>query len=109
MLAATRRDGDAVEIVVEDDGPGMSEAVQRRIFDAFFTTKGPDAGTGLGLPIAWDIVREHGGWMEAHSRPGEGARFSVRLPAASAADPTSPTDPTDPVDPEAGTGPATRS
>lgn len=85
VVAATRRLPQAVEIRVEDDGPGMSDAVQRRIFDAFFTTKGPEEGTGLGLPIAFDIVREHGGWMEVRSQEGEGACFTVRLPAAAPA------------------------
>lgn len=71
-----------VELHVSDNGPGIPEQIQDRVFDPFFTTKGPDEGTGLGLSIAFDIVRDHGGSLEIASRPGEGARFIVRLPSA---------------------------
>ncbi len=82
IVVETRSGPGGVELHVSDNGPGIPEEIQDRIFDPFFTTKGPDQGTGLGLSIAFDIVREHGGSIEIASRPGEGARFIVRLPPA---------------------------
>jgi len=81
ILVQTLAEHGGVELHVADNGPGIPEEIQHRIFDPFFTTKGPDEGTGLGLSIAFDIVREHGGQLEMLSRPGEGARFVLRLPA----------------------------
>jgi signal transduction histidine kinase/FixJ family two-component response regulator len=71
-----------VKLEVQDDGPGIPETLQSQIFDPFFTTKPPDKGTGLGLAIVSGFVRQHGGTIAVHSRPGEGARFTVELPAA---------------------------
>ncbi|NNE45175.1 MAG: PAS domain-containing sensor histidine kinase, partial [Rhodothermales bacterium] len=51
-----------------------------KIFDPFFTTKGTE-GTGLGLAIVWGIVEDHGGDVQVSSVPGEGTRFTIRLPA----------------------------
>jgi two-component system NtrC family sensor kinase len=77
----TRRVGETKIVAeVEDDGCGMTEAIQRRIFDPFFTTKGVGKGTGLGLSISYGIVKEHGGSLTATSRPGEGSTFRVELP-----------------------------
>jgi PAS domain S-box-containing protein len=78
----TRCHGSSLEIRVADDGPGIAEEIQERVFDAFFTTKDPDRGTGLA--IAFDIVRDYGGALEVRSKPGAGARFVVRLPACGA-------------------------
>jgi two-component system sensor histidine kinase PilS (NtrC family) len=72
-------DGGAV-LVVADDGPGIPAAVAARIFTPFFTTK--PTGTGLGLAVAHRIVDAHGGAIVVESAPGEGARFTVRLPPA---------------------------
>ena len=82
ILVETLAQHGGVELHVSDNGPGIPEEIQDRIFDPFFTTKGPAEGTGLGLSIAFDIVRDHGGSLEIASRPGEGARFIVRLPSA---------------------------
>jgi signal transduction histidine kinase/ActR/RegA family two-component response regulator len=72
--------GGHIEILFEDDGPGISEENLRKIFDPFFTTKSVGKGTGLGLSICQGIVAEHGGRLNAASTPGCGARFVVELP-----------------------------
>jgi signal transduction histidine kinase len=66
-----------VEII--DNGPGIPPEVQRRIFEPFFTTKGIGKGTGLGLDVAYRIVRKHRGDIRFESRPGR-TSFQVRLP-----------------------------
>ena len=71
--------GDCVCLEVGDNGPGFDEAAQARIFDPFFSTKGP--GRGLGLAAALGIMRSHGGALHLASRPGQGARFSLIFPA----------------------------
>ena len=67
------------EIAVSDTGHGMAQEVLFRIFEPFFTTRG-QAGTGLGLAVAHQIVTAHGGILHAASRPGEGTTFSLFLP-----------------------------
>ena len=67
-------------IVVSDDGIGMSEAVQARLYEPFFTTKPKGAGTGLGLSIVHGIISEHGGRIVVRSEPGRGSVFRVVLP-----------------------------
>jgi signal transduction histidine kinase len=77
-----------VELCVQDDGPGVPEALRERIFEPFFSTKPVGRGTGLGLAVTRDLVRAHGGRLELESRPGD-TRFRVRLPAlARARDPS---------------------
>ena len=95
-LTAEPLDGAGVSIAVEDDGPSIPDEVIERIFEPFFTTK--DAGTGLGLTIARNVARAHGGDLElAANRPGA-VRMEIRLPgcrldpvsaAAAAAPPSS--------------------
>ena len=82
ILVSTRRfDEEHVEITVEDNGVGMTEAVMEQIFDPFFTTKRIGKGTGQGLSICRDvIVAKHGGRISVDSTPGAGSRFSVILP-----------------------------
>jgi signal transduction histidine kinase len=75
-----RRDGDCVEVDIEDDGPGVPAEVRERIFDPFFTTKEVGRGTGLGLDTARRIVVDrHGGSLTLESGPGRTV-FRVRLP-----------------------------
>ena len=78
-LAARARDG-AVELVVEDSGPGIPPELRDRVFEPFFTTRA--RGIGLGLAVARQVVEAHGGRIEAGERPGGGARLTVRLPPA---------------------------
>lgn len=70
-----------VEVVVADDGNGMAEAVQERLFQPFFSTKIGKGGTGLGMTIVDDLVRKTlGGTLSVQSSPGAGTRFSIQLP-----------------------------
>jgi len=73
------REGDTISVQVSDNGTGIREEDQERIFYPFYTTK--KEGTGLGLAIAYRIVEEHGGRIEVRSREGEGASFIVTLPS----------------------------
>jgi PAS domain S-box-containing protein len=77
-----RVQADQAIIEVSDTGVGMDEATRKRVFEPFFTTKGVGIGTGLGLSLAWGIIRRHGGRIEVESAPGEGTRFRIQLPLA---------------------------
>ena len=74
--------GSDVLIAVEDNGPGIADAILTKVFDPFFTTKPVGKGTGLGLWISYGIIRDHGGALDAANRPSGGARFTIRLPGA---------------------------
>jgi signal transduction histidine kinase len=76
-----RREGGSVLVEIRDDGPGVAPEVQSRLFEPFVSTKDAGRGTGLGLSISHRIVTEHGGTLELRSKPGEGAVFTIRLPA----------------------------
>jgi hemerythrin-like metal-binding protein len=74
-------DGDQVWFEIADTGKGMSQEVQNRIFEPFYTTKPVGKGTGLGLSISYDIiVKKHGGRIEVNSEPGQGTTFRITLP-----------------------------
>lgn len=73
-------DGQAIRVVITDSGPGIRSDVMEKITDPFFTTKEVGEGTGLGLWITENIVRQHGGQLLCDSQPNQGASFTVILP-----------------------------
>jgi two-component system sensor histidine kinase HydH len=86
VSVTTRRENPGAEpfaeVIVADSGPGLSDEAKRGLFVPFFTTKA--RGTGLGLAVTQRLVTAMGGRIEVNSRPGYGAAFTVRLPAATA-------------------------
>ena len=82
IFVGTKKHGDYVTITVKDNGTGMSEKVTAKAFQPFFTTKPSGEGTGLGLSLSYDLVtKAHGGEMKVESKEGEGAKFTIQLPA----------------------------
>jgi signal transduction histidine kinase len=80
IATAVRPDG-AVALHVDDTGPGIPESLRCQVFEPFFTSK--PQGTGLGLPLAAHIVRDHGGELDFGPVPGgAGTRFTITLPAS---------------------------
>ena len=76
----TRTQDERVVVEIEDDGPGIPAEIQTQIFDAFFTTKPPGEGSGLGLNTSYNVVvKKHGGTIDVESVPGRTC-FTVRLP-----------------------------
>jgi signal transduction histidine kinase len=78
---STRRSGDTVEIRVDDNGVGIPDAARQLLFTPFFTTKPSGEGTGLGLSLSADIVREHGGQIRCESGEDGHTVFTITLPA----------------------------
>jgi signal transduction histidine kinase len=70
----------SVCVSIQDDGAGMSPAIQEKIFDPFYTTKEVGSGTGLGLSISYGIVEKHNGKINVESKEGEGTTFDIILP-----------------------------
>jgi two-component system, NtrC family, sensor kinase len=84
IVVRTGRKGDAhAWLEVEDNGCGIPESDQERIFDAFYTTKPAGKGTGLGLAMIRETVHRHGGSISVTSEPGQGSCFRVTLPLQS--------------------------
>jgi PAS domain S-box-containing protein len=72
--------GPYVKLSISDTGCGIDSAIIQRIFDPFFTTKSKDEGTGLGLSVAYGIIKSHNGVINVYSELGKGSSFSVYLP-----------------------------
>ncbi len=72
--------GTYLKLTVSDTGHGMDNVVMEKIFEPYFSTKGPGEGTGMGLAVVHGIVKSHGGDIEVYSKLGEGTTFSVYLP-----------------------------
>ena len=79
VITTSHEDGQ-VHVTVEDNGCGMDEKVRRHAFEAFYTTKRPGRGTGLGLSLCYSILEEHGGRIDIDSTPGAGTCVRVTFP-----------------------------
>ncbi len=90
LSISTRSGPEHATIEVADTGAGISADHLSRIYDPFFTTKDIGRGTGLGLSITYGIVQEHGGTITCDSSVGQGTRFTLTLPLASARQATGP-------------------
>jgi signal transduction histidine kinase/ligand-binding sensor domain-containing protein len=80
IWVSTKKDGNRILISVRDNGPGIPSNIVDKIFQPFFTTKPTGQGTGLGLSLAYDIVKAHGGEIKVETREGEGSEFMILLP-----------------------------
>ena len=82
IVLKTSRDESMLEIRISDNGTGISEENQKKMYDLFFTTKPSGKGTGLGLPICQNIIKKLGGGFSFETEIGEGTTFIVRLPVS---------------------------
>ena len=90
VSVVTKKTGDKLEIKVEDNGNGIPQNIIAKIFQPFFTTKPTGQGTGLGLSLAYDIIKAHSGEIKVESKEGEGlpggamvetgSEFIIQLP-----------------------------
>jgi signal transduction histidine kinase len=80
VTVSTKKNNGMVEICVNDNGNGIPQKVLDKIFQPFFTTKPTGQGTGLGLSLAYDIVKAHGGELKIATKEGEGSEFIILLP-----------------------------
>jgi PAS domain S-box-containing protein len=80
LTLCTRQGEGVVYVEVSDTGTGMADAVRRRIFNPFYTTKGAK-GTGLGLSVSYMLIKGHNGDIEVQSKPGHGTTFLIKLPS----------------------------
>jgi two-component system NtrC family sensor kinase len=80
IITRAREDDQSVQVLMHDNGKGMTSAETLHIFEPFYTTKGPGQGTGLGLATCHRIIEQHGGEITVASKPGEGTTFLITLP-----------------------------
>jgi two-component system NtrC family sensor kinase len=80
ITISTHAESDCLHLVIRDNGSGMDEEAQKHIFDAFYSTKSVDRGTGLGLTLCQSIVTEHGGTIEIESQAALGTAVHIYLP-----------------------------
>lgn len=80
LTISTKKEKDTVIIEIQDNGPGIPEAIRDKILQPFFTTKKGTDGTGLGLSISHDIVKAHGGELKVETKEGAGCEFVIHLP-----------------------------
>ena len=80
VTVTTRQIAGKVEIAIKDNGFGIREDLQEKIFQPFFTTKPPGQGTGLGLSLSYDIIMAHGGEIKLETKQGEFTQFTIQLP-----------------------------
>jgi signal transduction histidine kinase len=83
VILTTAKHNGKIEIKVRDNGNGMPQKILDKIFQPFFTSKPTGQGTGLGLSLAYDIVKAHGGEIKVETREGEGSEFIIQLPTKS--------------------------
>ncbi len=80
VSVTTKRIGKIVEIIVKDNGNGIPDAIKKKIFQPFFTTKPAGEGTGLGLSLSYDMITKgHGGIIEVETKEGEFTQFTIKL------------------------------
>ena len=85
LAARTHREANKIRVTIEDNGPGIPDAIKDKVLQPFFTTKKGTQGTGLGLSISNDIVKAHGGEMNVETNGDGGATFTITLPLESQA------------------------
>jgi signal transduction histidine kinase len=80
VSVSTKKINGKVEVTIKDNGNGIPQKVLDKIFQPFFTTKPTGQGTGLGLSLAYDIIKAHGGELKVETKEGQGAEFVITLP-----------------------------
>jgi signal transduction histidine kinase len=80
VIVTTKKEKDKVSVSVADNGDGIPQKNLEKIFQPFFTTKPAGQGTGLGLSLAYDIVKAHGGEIKVQTIVHEGTEFTIQLP-----------------------------
>jgi two-component system NtrC family sensor kinase len=86
VRSSLTEDREKIRIGIADTGAGIAEDIMEKLFDPFFTTKEPGKGTGLGLPVTFGIIDNHGGTIDVKSVPGQGTEFRITLPVSSEAE-----------------------